>query len=141
MKIILLIGIMILSLATVGYGASLNTTPSVDKIGGEDNVAVDIPNANISNVVLRIQSGHVNRVTVTLENQDAVPHAWRVCAFLKAGAETSSTIGAAADCDTTPEASAKGNSGQKQNAVINISNNINTPNNLSDWDISYQTIS
>ncbi|MCE9652823.1 MAG: hypothetical protein K8Q89_07205 [Nitrosarchaeum sp.] len=141
MKIILLIGIMILSLATVGYGTSLNTAPSVDKIGGEDNTSVDIPNVNISNVVLRVQAGHVNRVTVTVENQDTVnAHTYRICAFLIAGAETSSAIGAGADCADTPQAARKGQSGQAQSAVINISNNINAPNNLSDWDISVQEI-
>lgn len=143
MKIILLIGIMILSLATVGYGTSLDSSVSINKIGSEDNASVDRPSANITNMQLRVTGGGaVDRITVTVENQDPInSHIYRVCAFLKAGAETSSVVGSSADCDDTAVANPKGQSNDARNAVINTSIDITIPTNLSDWDISVQEIS
>jgi len=143
MKIILLIGIMILSLATVGYGASLNSTPIVNKIGATDNQSISRPDMNVQSVTLRVTGGgNVDRVTVVIENQDTInAHAYRVCAFLIAGAETSDTLGSDADCNDTPVAAIKGAAGDSQSAVINTTIDITTPTNLSDWDITVQEIS
>jgi len=135
MKIILFLGMIILAVVTVGYGASLNSSPTIDKIGSEDNASVDRPSVNITNMVLRQSGANVNRITVTVENQDSVAHTYKICAIVTAGAQMSDDSGTGADCVNT----ASCNPASTRSAAINLTHTVTT-NNLSYWNISVEEI-
>lgn len=108
---------MIFIVSTIGFGSNLNSTPVLNKIGGNDNVSVPIPDVNITNIVLTESANTITSVTITVKNIDSVSHTYKICVITKAGVSISDTVGSSSDCTNTSAISAS-NTGS---AVINFS--------------------
>lgn len=76
---------MIFIVSTIGFGSNLNSTPVLNKIGGNDNVSVPIPDVNITNIVLTESASTITSVTITVKNTDSVSHTYKICVITKAG--------------------------------------------------------
>jgi len=109
---------MIFTVSTIGLGANLNTTPSFNNIGGDDNVSVPVPDADITNVVLKKTGSDITSATITVKNTDSISHSYNVCVITKAGASISDTVGTSSDCTSTSSISASSTG----SAEINFSN-------------------
>ncbi len=109
---------MIFTVSTIGLGANLNTTPSFNNIGGDDNVSVPVPDADITNVVLTESGSNIVSATITVKNTDSISHSYNVCVITKAGALISDTVGTSSDCTSTSSISASSTG----SALINFSN-------------------
>ena len=107
---------MIFAVSTIGLGANLNSTPSFNNIGGDDNISV--PDADITNVVLTESGSNIVSATITVKNTDSISHSYNVCVITKAGASISDTTGTSSDCTSTSSISASSTG----SAVINFSN-------------------
>lgn len=135
-KKIYLVGILILTVATVSFGATLNNSPSLNRIGGNDNVSVSIPDVNITNIVLTESSNTIISATITIKNTDSTSHTYKICVITKADILVSDTPGTSADCSNTTSISASATG----TAVINFANPLNSTNvNYSDISIQ-QTV-
>jgi hypothetical protein len=130
-KIILIIGILIFVVSTVGFGTDLSTVTSFNNIGAENNVSVPVPNADITNVVLTESVGTIVSATITVKNTDSTSHAYKICVITKAGTLISDIPGTSSDCTNTASISAS-NTGS---SVINFANP------LSSSDVDYSDIS
>ncbi len=126
---------MIFTVSTIGFGANLNTTPSFNNIGGDDNVSVSVPDADITNVELKKTGSNITSATITVKNTDSISHSYNVCVITKAGASISDTTGTSSDCTSTSSISASSTG----SAVINFSNPL-TSSNIDYSDISIQEI-
>ncbi len=126
---------MIFTVSTIGYGANLNSTPSFNNIGADDNVLVPVPDADVTNVVLTEFDGNIVSATITVKNTDSASHSYDVCVVTKAGASISDTTGTTSDCTSTSSISAS-NTGS---AEINFSIPLNSTN-VDYSDISIQQI-
>jgi len=135
MKIYFLVGVMILIITTVGFGATLSTTPKIDKIGGVSNIAVSKPSVDVTNIVLNKSGTDVISATVTVKNIDSVSHTYKICMIVKAGALISDTVGTSADCSNTASISASGTGSTTVTFTI-----PRITNNLTYWDISVHQI-
>jgi len=136
MKIYFFIGIMIITLATVGYGASLNASPSVNKIGSEDNADVGMPIVNVTHVVLNKSGGNVVSATVTVRNEDNPnTHTYKICIIVTANSNLTDDPGTTADCaDTTSDPY-----NSSRSVTINLTNSV-AANQLDYWNVSVQEI-
>lgn len=134
-KLFFLIGVVIFTVSTIGFGANLNSTPSFNSIAGDDNISVPVPDANITNVVLTEFENKIASATITVKNTDSISHSYNVCVITKAGASISDTAGTNSDCTSTSSISAS-NTGS---AMINFSNPLST-SNVDYSDISIQEI-
>ena len=130
-KIIFIIGIMILAVSTISFGSNLNSTTSLNKIGGDDNILVPIPDANITNIVLTESESTITSATITIKNTDDTSHSYKICVITKAGVLISDTPGSSSDCTNTASISASSTG----SAVINFANP------LSSSDVDYSEIS
>jgi len=124
MIIYFLIGIMILAVATVGFGSTLNNSPSLNRIGGNDNVSVPTPDVNITNIVLTESVNTITSATITIKNTDSTSHTYKICIITKANILVSDTPGTSADCSNTASISAS----TTGSAVINFANPLNSTN-------------
>ena len=124
MKIYFLVGIMILAVTTVSFGATLNDSPTLNRIGGNDNVSVMTPDVNITNIVLTESANTITSATITVKNMDSVSHTYKICVITKADILISDTPGTSADCSDTPSISASA----IDSTVINFSNPLNSTN-------------
>lgn len=122
--------------ATVGFGANLDSAISFNKIGSDDNIDVHVPDADITNVVLTESASTITSATITVKNTGSTSHSYKICIITKADALISDTPGSSSDCANTALVSA-GNTG---NAVINFANPLNS-SNVDYSDISLQQIS
>jgi len=126
---------MIFTVSTIGFAANLNSAPSFNNIGGDDNISVPVPDADITNVVLTESASNIVSATITVKNTDSISHSYNVCVITKAGASISDTTGTSSDCTSTSSISAS-NTGS---AVINFSNPLSA-SNVDYSDISIQEI-
>ncbi|EPA04862.1 hypothetical protein [Candidatus Nitrosarchaeum limnium] len=134
-KIYFFVGIVILIIATVGFGASLNTVPKVHKIGSADNIVVSKPTVDVTNTVLNTSGSNAISATVTVKNIDSVAHTYRICMIVKAGALISDTSGSGADCSNTASISASNTGSTTITFAI-----PRTTNNLSYWNMAVHQI-
>ena len=122
---------MILAVSTISFGTNLNSTASLNKIGGDDNILVPIPDANITNIVLTEFANTITSATITIKNTDDTSHSYKICVITKAGVLISDTPGSSSDCTNTTSISASSTG----SAVINFANP------LSSSDVDYSEIS
>ena len=122
---------MILAVSTISFGSNLNSTTSFNKIGGDDNIVVPIPDANITNIVLTESASTITSATITIKNTDDTSHSYKICVITKAGVLISDTPGSSSDCTNTTSISASSTG----SAVINFANP------LSSSDVDYSEIS
>jgi len=130
-KIILIIGVLIFAVSTVGFGNELNSIVSFNNIGAEDNIPVPVPDADITNVVLTESASNIVSATITVKNTDSVPHSYKICVITKADELISDTPGTSSDCTNTTSISAS-NTGS---SVINFENPLSSSN------VDYSSIS
>ena len=123
-KIILVIGILIFAVSTVGFGNDLIGVVSFNNIGAEDNIPVPVPDANITNVVLTESASNIVSATITVKNTDSISHSYKICVITKAGELISDTPGTSSDCTNTASISAS-NTGS---SVINFENPLSSSN-------------
>lgn len=126
---------MIFTVSTIGVGANLNSNPSFNNIGGDDNISVPVPDADITNVVLTESASNIVSATITVKNTDSISHSYNICVITKAGALISDTSGTSSDCTSTSPIPAS-NTGD---AVINFANPLGS-SNVDYSDISIQQI-
>ncbi len=92
--IIAIIGMAVLVTATVGFGASLGSTPTVNLIGASDNVLVNAARGNITAIVWNDLVGadgfvEIDKITFTVGNEHVgTDHAFSVCAVIEGPAAT-----------------------------------------------------
>ncbi len=113
---------MIFTVSTIGYGANLNSTPSFNNIGADDNVLVPVPDVDVTNVVLTESAGNIVSATITVKNTDSASHSYDVCVVTKAGVSISDTVGTSSDCTSTSSISASSTG----SAVISFSIPLNS---------------
>ena len=130
-KIILIVGVLIFVVATIGFGNDLNGTVSFNKIGAEDNISVPVSDADITNVELTESASNIVSATITVKNTDSVSHSYNICVITKAGALISDTQGTSSDCAITSSISSS-------NTGFSV---INFENPLSASDVDYSSIS
>ena len=115
LSIVAVIGIAVLITATVGFGATLTTTPQFNLIGGSDNNVVSTARGNITALVWTEEVGthgeiETDEITFTVGNEDdSNAHAFQVCAvieFNNGSAYFSPPAGSAPACTTTSSISA-----------------------------------
>ncbi len=121
--------------SVIGFGFDLNTSITFNNIGGDDNVPVPAPDANITNVVLTETGGNIVSTTITVKNTDSISHSYNICVITKAGVSLSDTVGTSSDCTTTSSISAS----TTGTAVINFVNPLNSLN-VDYSDISVQQV-
>jgi len=131
LKLILIVGVLIFVVSTVGFGNDLNGT-TFNNIGADDNVSVPIPDADITNVVLTESASNIVSATITVKNIDSSSHSYNICVITKAGELISDVQGTSSDCTSTASISAS-NTGS---AVINFAN----PLSSSTVDYSYISV-
>ena len=132
LKLILIVGVLIFVVSTVGFGNDLNGDTSFNNIGADDNVSVPIPDADITNVVLTESASNIVSATITVKNIDNSSHSYNICVITKAGELISDVQGTSSDCTSTASISAS-NTGS---AVINFAN----PLSSSTVDYSYISV-
>lgn len=105
MVIIAIIGMAVLVTSTVGFGASLATTPTFNLIGASDNVTVGTARGNVTALVWTEQVAtdgviETDEITFTVGNEDTgAAHAFQVCAVIEGPASTyTPAAGAAPEC-------------------------------------------
>ena len=96
-----IVGIVILATATLGFGASLSTATTLDRIGNEDNVAVSAADTFVTKVTWTESASNIASTTVEIKNTDTSAHTYEICVITKAGASISDTTGTGADCTST----------------------------------------
>ncbi len=122
---------MILAVSTISFGSNLNSATSLNKIAGDDNISVPIPDADITNIVLTESASTITSATITIKNTDDTSHSYKICVITKAGVLISDTPGSSSDCTNTTSISASSTG----SAVINFANP------LSSSDVDYSEIS
>ena len=94
LPIIALIGIAILVTSTVGFGATLSTTPEFNRIGGSDNNVVNAARGNVTALVWTEEVAadgviETDEITFTVGNEDTTnAHAFQICAVIEGPAAT-----------------------------------------------------
>ena len=134
-KLILIIGVLIFVVSTVGFGNDLNTVISFNNIGAENNIFVSTPNADITNVVLTESASDIVSATITVKNTDSTSHTYKICVITKAGALISDVQGTSSDCTNTASISASNTGSSVINFAIPLSSS-----NVDYSDISIQQI-
>jgi len=122
LKLILIVGVLIFIVSTVGFGNDLNGDTSFNNIGADDNVSVPIPDADITNVVLTESASNIVSATITVKNTDSSSHSYNICVITKADELISDVQGTNSDCTSTASISAS-NTGS---AVINFANPLSS---------------
>lgn len=97
---------MIILVSTVGFGTDFNAVPFFNKIGGDDNVSVDIPDATITRVQLTESGSDIISATIFVKNTDSRAHSYNICVITKAGTLISDTVGTSSDCNNSASISA-----------------------------------
>lgn len=89
MSIIAIVGIAILVTATVGFGATLSTTPTFNLIGASDNNAVAAARGNITALAWTEEVGthgeiETDLITFSVGNEDTInSHDFNICAVIE----------------------------------------------------------
>ncbi len=126
---------MIIAVSTISLGSNLNSATSLNKIGGDDNILVPTPDADITNIVLTESVGTITSATITIKNIDSISHSYKICVITKAGVLISDTPGSSSDCTDTTSISAS----NTDSVVINFANPLSS-SNVDYLDISIQQI-
>lgn len=124
LKLILIVGVLIFVVSTIGFGNDLNNVTSFNYIGAENNVPVSVPDAVITNIVLTELSSEIDSATITVKNTDSASHSYKICVITKADALISDTPGTSSDCTDTVSISASG----MGSSVINFETPLSSPN-------------
>ena len=113
LAIIAAIGMAVLVTSTVGFGASLTTTPEFNLIGASENLAVGTARGNVTALVWTEQVAtdgliETDEITFTVGNEDASnAHAFQVCAVIEGPASTyTPAAGSAPACVNVSSAAA-----------------------------------
>ncbi|EGG43050.1 Hypothetical protein Nlim_0100 [Candidatus Nitrosarchaeum limnium SFB1] len=108
MSLIAIIGVAVLVVSTIGFGASLSTNPGINRIGASDNQAVAAARGNVTALAWTEEvnsSGNVatKQIIFTVGNEDTSnAHSFEVCAVLEAPALTyQPAAGAPPACNST----------------------------------------
>ena len=89
-----LIGVAVLATSTVGFGASLATSPELNRMAGSDSNVVAAARGNITALVWTEQVAsdgvvEVDKITFTVGNEDTTTaHAFEVCAVIEGPSST-----------------------------------------------------
>lgn len=117
LPILALVGIAILVTSTVGFGASLNNTPSFNLIGASDNNAVTTARGNITALVWteEVSNGgtiETDLITFAVGNEDGTEaHDFQICAIIEGPSATfTPAVGQPPECTTTGIVAAHANS-------------------------------
>ena len=132
-KIYFIAGMAILFTSTLSLGGSLNTTISLDSIGGDDNIPVPASDADVTQITWFESDNNITSATVVVKNTDSGSHTYEICVITKAGASFSDTAGTSADCASTGSISASATG----SAVINFANPL-AATDVDDTDISIE---
>lgn len=135
LKIIFLIGIVVITISTIGLGENLNHTSLFNYVGADDDISVPATNVVLTNMALTNSTSTIDSATITVKNTDSVSHTYAICVITKAGVSISDTVGTSPDCTNTSSISAS-NTGS---AVINFSIPLNK-NSVDFTDISIEVI-
>lgn len=101
-----MLGIAVLAASTLGFGASLTTTPAPNLIGASDNVSVAAAKGNVTSVTWTEEVAadgviEVDTITFTVGNEDSSAHKFIVCAVIEGPASTyTPTAGSAPACSS-----------------------------------------
>jgi len=108
MSILVIIGVAVLAVSTIGFGASLSTTPAFNRIGGSDNNVVNAARGNVTALVWTEEvaaDGKVETdlITFSVGNEHtSAAHTFQVCAVIEGPSGTYSPVaGAPPECVTT----------------------------------------
>ena len=102
-----IVGIAILATTTLGFGASLSTPTTLDRIGNNDNVAVSAADTYVTKVTWTESASDITSITVEINNTDTITHTYEICVITKAGASISDTTGTSVDCTSTGSIASK----------------------------------
>jgi len=113
MSILAIIGIAVLAVSTIGFGASLSTSPEFNRIGGSDNNVVNAARGNVTALVWTEEVSalgliETDLITFTVGNEDtSAAHSFQVCAIIEGPAATyTPAAGSPPECVTTGSISA-----------------------------------
>lgn len=121
-KIILIVGVLIFAVSTVGFGNDLIGVVSFNNIGAEYDILIPVPDADITNVVLTESASNIISATITVKNTDSISHSYNICVITKAGELISDTQGTSSDCTNTASISAS----DTGSSVINFENPLSS---------------
>ncbi len=97
LPIVALIGMAVLVTATVGFGASISTTPTFNFIGASDNNIVTAARGNVTELkwieeVSPVGNIETDAITYTVGNEDtASSHIFEICAVIEILHDNAST--------------------------------------------------
>lgn len=121
LPIFAIIGVAVLVSATVGFGATLSTTPEFNRIGGSDNNVVNAARGNVTALVWTEEVAtdgviETDEITFTVGNEDTSnAHAFQICAVIEGPASTyTPAAGSPPECVTTGSIAAWGESTGQQ---------------------------
>ena len=128
-------GVLIITISTIGLGANLDTLSTFNKIGSDDNISIGLSTADITNIVHSTSGINIDSSTITVRNTDSLSHSYQICVITKAGASISDTVGTSSDCTVTTLIS----SSSTGSAVITFTNPL-SKTSVDFTDISIQEI-
>jgi len=132
-RIMVMIALLVFASTALGYGGSLGTSTTLDRIGSDENVTVTAADTFVTQVVWNKSGSRITGATVDIKNTDTSAHTFEICVISKAGASISDTVGTSADCASTGSIA----SSATGSATINFSNSLNA-NSSDDTDISIE---
>ena len=116
MSLIAIIGVAVLVVSTIGFGASLSTNPGINRIGASDNQVVAAARGNVTALTWTEEVNSAGNVAVkqivfTVGNEDsAATHTFQVCAVLEGPIGVfQPPSGTSPSCVSTSSISASGN--------------------------------
>ena len=88
-----MVGIAILATSTLGFGASLATTPAPNLIGASDNISIAAAKGNLTSITWTEEVAsdgviEIDTITFTVGNEDSSAHKFVVCAVIEGPAST-----------------------------------------------------
>ena len=89
-----MVGIAVLATSTLGFGASLATTPAPNLIGASDNISIAAAKGNVTSITWTEEVAadgviEVDAIVFTVGNEDTVTaHKFVVCAVIEGPAST-----------------------------------------------------
>ena len=92
MSLLAIIGVAVLVVSTIGFGASLSTNPGINRIGGADDQVVAAARGNVTALAWTEEVNSLGiistkQIKFTVGNEDpAAAHTFQVCAVLEAPA-------------------------------------------------------
>ena len=131
-----IVGMAILVTTTLGFGASVSTTTTLDRIGNDDNVALSAADTFVTKVTWTESASNITSTTVEIKNTDTSAHTFEICVISKADASISDTTGTSADCVSTGSIAGSVTGSATINFAIQLNASL-----VDDSDISIEQIS